>query len=159
MALEAGEAWTQGKIDALGSGRELDRLVESKVMGRLIRFAPGLACAWDGQGKPLMHGPEDWILEDYDPKRDGRVHPLAGNTQAVFHYSQSDDGMTRVMDQLARGKGFGSMSLTYSAADRLWRFEVRWHEDKTDESKSVLGEDPSLPRMAVYRGALKAVLL
>jgi hypothetical protein len=158
MALEAGEAWTAEKIDLLGSSRDLDRLLESAVMGRRVRFGRGAAVAWDGDGKAVMRGPDDWILEDYDPKRDGQVHPLAGNVRAVFHYSLSDDGMTRIMEQLSASKGFRSLKLERRSGQG-WNFEIRWQESGSEEEKIAVGNDPVHARMAVYRGALKAVLL
>ena len=109
--------WTEERIDALAPGRELDVLIATKIMKRKAAFMKGDPCAWDSDQKPIMWSPNDWLLEDYDPAKDGIALPShLYNPRIVFHYSTYDSGMTRVMDYLRAGIGLESMSLVYAAA-------------------------------------------
>src|SRR4029077_6199568 len=47
---------TEEEIDAMIPGRELDALIEGKIMGRKLKMEKGAPCAWDGDGKAIMHG-------------------------------------------------------------------------------------------------------
>lgn len=157
MALDTVESWTPERIDALKPGRELDVLVATRIMGRRVRFMKGIPTAWDGDNKPIMYGPDDWMLEDYDPSKDGPNHPLAGNTAAVFRYSDFDFGMAQVMRVLAANPRMRRIELAWETVTPEWACWMTWLEG-TDQKKAG-GCDPEHPRLAVYRAALKAVLL
>jgi len=152
----AEETWTAERIDALGPGREMDVLIATRIMGRKVRFMKGVPTAWDGENKPVMYGPDDWMLEDYDPKKDGAIHPLAGNTTAVFRYSDYDFGMAQVMRILKANPKVKGLNLHCEPGMPGWIFHVDWEEAGHD--MHAAGSDPE-PRLAVYRAALKAVLL
>lgn len=154
--------WTEERIDALMPGRDLDVLIATKIMKRKATFMKGEPCAWDGENKPIMWAPNDWLLEDYDPAKDGiSLHSHLYNPRIVFHYSTYDSGMTRVMDFLRAGVGLESMALIYAASVREWSFTIRWTQKGLDGDKEMVAaaSDPELARMAVYRAALKAILL
>lgn len=155
--------WTEERIDALRAGRELDVLVESRVMGRKVKFMKGAPCAWDGDKKPIMWGPDVWCLEDYDPQKDGA--PLNVGVAAthrpgeVFHYSKVDLGMIPVMNHLIGCDGLLEVGLVYKSDPKGWEFSVRFFDPAVKMERVVHGRDPVLASMAVYRGALKAVIL
>jgi hypothetical protein len=154
--------WTEERIDALQPGRELDVLIATHVMKRKAKFVKGEPCAWDGERKPIMWAPDDWFLEDYDPTRDGVPSPAQFyNPKVVFNYSMYDSGMTRVMDFLRHGAaGLDHLVLDYAPASG-WSFTIRWTQKALDQDdrQVAAGRDPELARMAVYRAALKAILI
>lgn len=153
--------WTEQRIDALEPGRELDVLIATHVMKRKAKYVKGEPCAWDGDQKPVMWAPPDWLLEDYDPARDGiSGHTQLYNPRVVFNYSLYDSGMTRVMDFLRQGAaGLTLMSLVYDPAAGAWSFTIRWKEPGRLDNQAAVGRDPELARLAVYRASLKAMLI
>lgn len=156
MSLVLGTALTEEGIESLEMGRPFDALIETAVMGRRVKFSDGLPFAWDAEDKPVAHGPRDYILEDYDPKRDGPLHPLV-KSMPVFPYSKDDRGLTRVADRLAGAPGILSVAVRWSSEPPEWRCEVAWTENGA--GKTSIGRDAKEARFAVYRAALKAVLL
>ena len=151
--------WTEERLDALGPGRELDVLIETKLMGRKVEFMKGDPCAWDGNQKPIMYTPNDWQLADYDPQKDGiSIHSGLHNPKTVFRYSDFDFGMVRVMDRLRQGKDLCDLKLMWTHSGR-WTFYVTWYAGEEGKIHLVKGADALHPRLAVYRGALKAVIL
>lgn len=153
------EAWTAEKIDALKPGRDLDVLVETRVMGRKVSFGKGAAVAMDHEKRPILFGPDDWRLEDYDPARDGApAHFGLHDPRIVFYYSQYDAGAVRVLTQLERAEGLSWQALAFEPDGAGWLFTVRWREPGVEEVRTVFSRDPA-SRMAVYKGALKAMIL
>lgn len=150
---------TEEKIDGLQAGRELDVLIETKIMGRKVKFDKRVeACAWDGQGNPIMKAADDYILDDYDPKIDGPfTKPSYVDPRAVFKYSDYDGGMVRVMDRLKTSPGLQEMGLAFRAKEG-WAFTLTWDDPMAKGIRTVIGRDLELARLAVYRGALKAIL-
>jgi len=147
---------TEAEIDGLG-GRALDVLVETKIMGRKVKIVEGEPCAWDGEGKVVMKGLEDFILEDYTPERDGK--PSAGfNPKRVFEYSKYDLGISLVLDRLVAAPGVQEVTLSWNMADPGWVAAVKWYDQDQKAVRQVKGRDEKYARLAVYRGALKAVL-
>lgn len=150
---------TETEIDALEPGRPLDVLVESVIMGRKVKLAKGEACAWDGEGKPIMYAKDDHILEDYNPVTDGvPIPPARFNPKIVFDYSNYDLGMIRVMDRMIAGQGLHELSLSWNTAAPGWVASVKWFDPGVKQVRIVNGHDPKFARLAVYRGCLKAVL-
>jgi hypothetical protein len=134
---------TEAEIDGLG-GRALDVLIETKIMARKVKVVEGEPCAWDGKGKAVMKGLEDFILEDYTPERDGK--PSVGfDPKRVFEYSNYDLGVQEV-------------TLSWNMADPGWVASVKWYDPDQKAVRQVKGRDEKYARLAVYRGALKAVL-
>lgn len=153
--------FTEAMIDGLPGGRMLDALVEQHVMGRKIKQVPGDVAVQDGEGKPLLQFPKEYVLEDYDPSVDGVKNQFIDPSR-VFQYSKFDLGMARVFSKLEGADGLLTMKLEYvqtSQGERLgWEFTLRWTESRTNALRLVKALDPS-PRLAVYKAALKAVLL
>ncbi len=150
--------FTESEIDALKPGRELDMLIETRIMGRKVKRTRE-ACAWDGEGKPIMYGLDDWFLEDYNPATDGVAIPKVGyNPKIVFDYSNLDMGMIRVMDRVIAGQGFHEISVGYNTASPGWVSSVKWFDPGMKLVRLVHGHDEKYARLAVYRGCLKAVL-
>lgn len=158
-----GEKFTEERIDALAIGRTFDMLVAKHVMGRKVSFVKGPPCAWDGDGAPIMWLPNDWMLEDYDPKMDGiSNHPHLYDPKRVFPYSGSDLGMTQVLDRLIENKGFVEISISTMAAAAGWLCALKYADTGAYGERQMTtasGRDPILMRMAVCRAALKAALL
>jgi hypothetical protein len=147
---------TEEEIDGV-AGRALDVLIETKIMGRKVRFVEGQPCAWDSDGKVIMKGLDDYLLEDYAPERDGK--PVSGfDPRRVLEYSNYDLGMVRVMDRLAAAPGVKDLALMWSAADPAWVAAVKWYDEGQKLVRQVKGRDGKYARLAVYRAALKAVL-
>lgn len=153
------QAFMEGGIDALKPGREMDMLIESRIMGRKVKFTKGEPCAWDDQGKVVMYGLDEWILEDYNPVVDGVPIPQAKyNPKAVFDYSNYDLGMIRVMDRMIATEGLHEISVAYTTASPGWVSSVKWFDSEMKLVRLVHGHDEKYARLAVYRGCLKAVL-
>lgn len=157
MVTEA-HTFTEGVIEALKPGREMDMLIESRIMGRKVKRTRE-ACAWDGEGKPIMYGLDEWILEDYNPATDGVSIPQAKyNPKIVFDYSSYDMGMIRVMDRMVVSQGLHEISVAYTTASPGWVSSVKWFDPGVKLVRLVHGHDEKYARLAVYRGCLKAVL-
>lgn len=155
--MNATAEWTEEKIDALGATRDLDVLVETKVMGRKVSYEKGPPIAWDGQGKPIMDAPFDWMIADYDLVKDGPLLPSLGyDPRVVYQYVKYDSGISRVTERLKQAEAILEMGMSWNAADKVWAFSVSW----TDKGNVVIARATDmLLRIAVYKGALKAMLL
>jgi len=149
---------TETEIDGLGPGRQLDVMVESKVMGRKVKQVKGDACAWDGEGRAIMHGRDEYILEDYNPAVDGEPIPKMFDPKRVFDYSNYDLGMTRVMDRMIAGPGLHEIGLSYVTSTPGWVASVKWFDPEAKRVRIVHGHDGKYARLAVYRACLKAIL-
>lgn len=150
--------WTEEKIEALKAGRDLDVLIETKIMGRKCSYEKGPAVAWDGQNKPIMNAPYDWMIEDYDPAKDGpALASLGYDPRVVYRYSQYDGGISRVTERLKQADSIIQMNISWSAGEKVWAFTVTW-TDKGNVAARAHAKDELL-RIAVYKGALKAMLL
>lgn len=153
--------FTETMIDGLPAGRLLDALVEQHVMGRKVKQVSGDVAVSDGDGKPLLQFPKEYVLEDYDPAVDGEKNQFFDPSR-VFQYSKFDLGMARVLHKMEGADGLLTMKLEYvqtSQGERLgWEFTLRWTESATTELCIAKAKDP-IPRIAVYKCALKAVLL
>lgn len=150
---------TPEEIDAMVPGRKLDALIEEKIMGRKIKLEKGPACAWDGDGKPIMYGKDDYIIEDYNPIVDGVPIPAAKfNPKLVFDYSYYDLGMVRVLDRMVAGSTLHEIMLAWNSSSPGWVTSVRWFDPILKQTRTVHGQDLKYARLAVYRGCLKAVL-
>lgn len=149
--------WTEEKIEALKAGRDLDVLIETKVMGRKCSYEKGPPVAWDGQGKPIMDAPYDWMIEDYDPLKDGpELKTLGYDPRVVYRYSQYDGGITRVTERLKQAETIIEQGMSWNAAEKVWAFSVTWNDKGNVVTARATDE---LLRIAVYKGALKAMLL
>jgi hypothetical protein len=149
----------ESEIDALKPGRDLDVLIETRIMGRKVKFAKGEPCAWDGDGKVIMSAPDNYILEDYNPAIDGvPVSPAHYNPKVVFDYSNYDIGMIRVMDRVIASSGLHEISISYTTSSPGWVSSVKWFDPGVKLVRLVHGHDEKYARLALYRGCLKAVL-
>lgn len=147
---------TEAELDEM-AGRKLDVLIEMKIMGRKVKFLEGQPCAWDGDGKVIMKGLPDFVLEDYSPERDGKPSENF-NPKRVFEYSNYDLGIAKVMDRLIAAPGIQEVTLSWNMADPGWVATVKWYDEGQKAVRQVKGRDVKYARLAVYRGALKAVL-
>lgn len=149
--------WTEEKIAALKAGRDLDVLIETKVMGRKCSYEKGPPMVRDGDGKPVMDSPYDWVIEDYDPAMDGpAIKSLGYDPRVVYRYSQYDGGITRVTERLKQAETIIHQGMSWSSAGKVWEFVVTWNEKG---NVVVARATDELLRIAVYKGALKAMLL
>lgn len=149
--------WTEEKIDALKSGRDLDVLIETLVMKRKVSYEKGAPQAWDGLGKPIMNAPYDWMISDYDPVKDGpAIASMGFDPRVVFQYCAYDSGISRVTERLKQADSVVEMGMSWNSAEKVWAFSVSW----TEKGNVCVARatDPIL-RIAVYKGALKAFLL